>query len=695
MNGLKQAISKVNRYDFLLLLFGLFYALYWQQVSPIQYTGDSEGYLGVGRMLLGQSAFGMAPIFRTPGYPLLLVLTGAVIPGTFAPLLFMQALLVAFIPVIIYRILYPYGHRIALSASIIAILSGTTTAHTSQIMTEPLFTFLLFLGLFIVISILRHKRTVIAGQATIYPRLFYGFTLTFAALNTVRPIAWPMFWGLLLILISSLWRKDELKQEWRTIVTSILLFMGLMSCWAIADDILFSMGARFSPLIQARTLGNNRWESYLYDLPFNEAYFGPWSDRVGNISQTSPITFTRLENRPHMDRIRDIVLQDLIKNKEQFLHNHLYPFHLFGQYAHAPKQLADRMFTLPNYSYANYIRSAIEQNTSKKERQRLFYNAAKEAGSAWPKRWLILWLHNPLIPFSGPSHGNGSQHFLLAYSYLHHYQSQPNLESRHSLIDIKNGTATQLLFATLKHAWLDSPELWQGTEIPWVRFLDKPDELIDFILKNPNQNYAWDIAVTLWDLMGYNTMSQLLEQVANETFMSHRSSFIMRIWDNLLMVTAGPGEVSSDDLISQFAKIEIYDYLETAQLTKQEKAQLQSTRNRYEEPYIKWQAPLKWGYFLFYLCKPFFLLTSIITLAVLWSRKRPMLIPLSLILPYWMSVVIYGTFLTALPRYTDPTLLLPFIVTCMLLPEGLLIWKERKNRRSTLTIVENDLFELT
>lgn len=665
----------LSKYEWMLFIFSLSFALYWLMVAPIEFTGDSQDYLGLAHMILGKSAQGMMlPLYRTPGYSILMALTGAVIPGTFIPLVLIQALFAAVIPVIVYRILIPYGPRIAAIVALIVVLTGTTTVHASQIMSEQWFIFILFIGLSLAIRIIRDFS---ASQQT----LFYWLAITFAAMNMVRPIAWPIFWLILLTIVWDLRYDGRLTKLWKSALGSALLFMIFMTVWGLLDDVFMSSGARYSPLVQSRVSGDSRLQTYLYDLPFNEAYFDPWKQRVKNITK-DPTSFGTLKDRPAMAKIRNIVLQQIINDQNMLLRDQSkYPYQLFGKFANQPKQLVDRIFTFPNYVYANYVHSAVVKSVSKKDRLTLYYAAAEEAGRSWPKRWLALCRNQPLLSFTGPSSGTGVNQFLLAYTSLRH--SIPKIEDYNynslnpSAVNEKNGPATRFLFTTLTEALRNNPELWRGTN-PFGLYVDKPEELTNFLITHPSLDYSWSIEVMLWDLMGYHTMSLLVDQVANETFSLHVKPHILRAWVMVLMVVAGPGYVNFDDIRPEFAPRAFWAELETSLMTDRQKQELQTTQRFNHQHSANWLVPVQWGYFLFYLCKPLFLLTSVIILAILWSRKRPMVVPLVLMLPYLVSVAIYGWLFTAQPRYTDPTLLLPFIVTCMGLPECLRIWKERQ-----------------
>ncbi len=640
-------LSSQQKNILFIFFFSCCYSFYWVMIIPIQYTGDSESYLGVARMLLGLSPAGVAPIFRPPGYPILLALTGVVWPGTFVPLLIIQALFASSIPVLIYYIMIPYGASIALITAILSILSGTLIAHISQIMTEPLFTFLLFCGIALTAKMFREQHAPSS-------KLFYWLAIIFAIMNAVRPFAWLFFW-LILALLTMRWHKKKILKP---IIKSAGLFMALMLLWTTMDDILLSHGARYSPMLSMRVGADSMVENYLYDRPFREAYFSNTEKKFDSQSQ------------PAMGQIQQQALKYITAHQNVF----------FDKYTKNPSELAHKMFSEPNYKYMNDIQEIMEKTTAKKQRLALYHQAAKESQTNKLTYWLQMWRSHPFILFTGPSHGAGSNDFLLAYTSLQYYLPNPRANQYESLINEKNGPATRFMFSALKKMLQNNPEFWRYTNGLFGPFTEQQTGLTQYIVSHPGQSNAWEITVMLWDCLGYERASQLLKQVAKETFEAHQEAFALRIWENILFVAAGPGLIEFEHLGPQLGRIETYDYLETAQLSQRQKAELHATQKRYESTYTAWQLPIKLSYFIFYLCKPFFLLTSIIALTTLWARKKDTFLPLTLLLIHGLCVIIYGTLFTALPRYTDPTLLLPMIVTFMAFCDLKNIIQERKNK---------------
>lgn len=655
-------INLLGRNEWILFFLGLAYALFWQAITPIQYTGDSDSYLGVAHMLLMQLPTQQAPIFRPPGYPLFLALTGAVVPGTFTFTLWAQALLAGILPVLIYRIMAPDGRRIAFAAAIVSIAGGTMTAHTPQIMTECLFTLLLFLGIAVAVRMARRPEAI--------KREWIWLALAFAAANTVRPIAGPMFWAILLVLCVS-WRNGGLwPRLWRKAAAGALLFIGLMTSWIIVDDVIFSIGARYSPLTPARVGNDSKLQTYLYDIPFHEAYFEPWARRVA-YPDADPAAFGSLADRPAMAKIREIVREYLLTHLDQVkAQSSSYPRHLFGQFAKNPEALVDRMFSEPNYAYANYIRAALETTLSPEKRWKIFHEAAKDAGRNWPWRWVA---RSPLSFLFGPSRGSGPSHFLIAYT------SRPPVPIR-----IENGPATRLMMHTLADILHHSPELWHPmkSDSRFGPFVGHPETLIETMMKNPNPQYAWFMNVMLWNLMGYDKASELMNRVAFEAYALHPLPLMARNLEMTLMVAAGPSiRINNDPADSGFAPIEIYGYLETPQLQARQLEEIRTARDRYGPSYRTWRKVTNELYRWFHMLKPFFFCASLMALGILWAQNR-LLIPALLIIPYSISVLIYGILFTSLPRYVDPTLIIPVMITLLALPACAKLIRERREMRA-------------
>lgn len=710
--------------ELILFFIGLIYAIYWQTITPIQYTGDSESYNNLAHMLLGHPSYGIPLIFRPPGYPIFLAITGVPL-GTFKIILVVQALFAAFIPCFIYRIIAAYNVKTAMVTAIFAIASGIPVIHCSHIMTEQLFMFLLFLGLTFAVKAVKNPK--------LHANKVYWFAVILAALNTVRPIAGPMFWVMWLLICCHWWYTGLVSKLIKKILGSAIIFIGLMAIWIVGDDIFFSEGARYSPSNLQQISNDSKLDTYLYDLPFNEAYYNMWSRKIDKL-QSNPTADNSLTISPAMTKVSEIVKAYLLtqiepikidqskyeiyskyaNNIDEFIYkifpnykyaNYLqsylrylendflakkksiiidqktYPYELFGKYINNPDELIYKMFTEPNYRYANFIRTAVEVSLSAKERKKLFYLAAKEAGTNWPMRWLS---YSPIQLFLGPAHGGGAMKFALAYGPLRIPGGGFNSPS---IVQPENGPASRLLFSTIADILRNNPEFWQGyTDKEFQPFFNNPNALIQEILAKPTYNYTWFITIMLWQTMGYENAAKLMGKAAHEAFAIDLERTYLHIWNTLLMVAAGPALVQFDSLSPSFARIDIYAYMTSGLFTKNHIKELDSTRNRYNDDYLRWQNPTRVMFHRFYLTKPLFMVTSILGIAILWARREKIIIPLLVMVPHCISILIYGTLFTALPRYTDPTILIPMLVTFLAIPTVIQICKERMQQ---LYIINN------
>ena len=155
----------------------------------------------------------------------------------------------------------------------------------------------------------------------------------------------------------------------------------------------------------------------------------------------------------------------------------------------------------------------------------------------------------------------------------------------------------------------------------------------------------------------------------------------LRIWNTTLVVAAGPGTVHFDTRISNIARVDPYPYMEDGALKCNHVSELRATKERYNTYYQSWHEPTYVLFQIFYFAKPFFFLTSLLALAILWARRRPLIVPMLLMVPYFASVATYGMLVTALPRYTNPTILIPVMVTFLAIPTCIEIFRERRKKR--------------
>lgn len=198
--------------------------LAWFAVQNIGYHCDSPAYLQYAWRLLGQSQSTFIIWTRTPGYPLLMLLTGtAGTDGyfyTFKRLLAAQAVMAVLMPVLVYKTLAFYNRRVAFFGALFFIFSLAPFMESKLIMTEQLFKFLSLLLIYFLCRILAMKT---CGFKQLLP-----LTLTLLFLLLTRPSAALIcltVFGILLAVRMKWWRPIGL------CCTIPLGFLALFSLW--------------------------------------------------------------------------------------------------------------------------------------------------------------------------------------------------------------------------------------------------------------------------------------------------------------------------------------------------------------------------------------------------------------------------------------------------------------------------------
>src|SRR5262249_24243174 len=101
--------------------------LAWFSIQNIGYLCDSPSYMQYAWRLFREPAPTVVTWTRTPGYPLLIALTGTVGPGgyfyTFKRLLGAQALMAIAMPVLVYKTLQFYNTKVAFYGALFFIAS--------------------------------------------------------------------------------------------------------------------------------------------------------------------------------------------------------------------------------------------------------------------------------------------------------------------------------------------------------------------------------------------------------------------------------------------------------------------------------------------------------------------------------------------------------------------------------------------
>jgi 4-amino-4-deoxy-L-arabinose transferase-like glycosyltransferase len=175
------------------------------------FSSDGEGYavfaenlFSFGRFAKSESA--PPELFRTPGYPLFLTVTGVFLGSYFFSTL-LQIILTLFSGLLLYKIVEKFHSRKwALACSLLFVLEPTVVLHSLLLLSEIVHVFLLILSVYIIVCV--EKR---------YSFLLSGLILGASAL--VRPIS------LFLPPLFLLWFLNTYWKQWRILWKQALLFI--------------------------------------------------------------------------------------------------------------------------------------------------------------------------------------------------------------------------------------------------------------------------------------------------------------------------------------------------------------------------------------------------------------------------------------------------------------------------------------
>ena len=178
--------------------------------TPFHYNGDSEQYLKMAWYLLGDGR-GEYFYYRTPGFPLFLIVTGVASFESFWGLIAVHIVMAALIPVLVYRTFFHLNSSFAKIAATVILLSGYPFLYMSKVMTDHGAIFLQFWALLLVSKFLQ----------TCTRRDIIGLTLLLFFLALLRPAAGLMVFPVWLVF--SLIKPVP----WKHIFLSIIIFISL------------------------------------------------------------------------------------------------------------------------------------------------------------------------------------------------------------------------------------------------------------------------------------------------------------------------------------------------------------------------------------------------------------------------------------------------------------------------------------
>ena len=172
-------VSQLSTPTGILVFISALFVSIWFATQHIGFGSDSTTYYLLSRYLVHKSSAGSFVFFRTPGYPLLMILGIVPFTKTFIGLLILQAIMAILIPVLIYKTLQFIVPRSAFFGAVLSIVTLLPFVYSKAIMTDHVFIFTMTLLVYLMAKY----------QCTKKPIHLYCLSVCLIFLTLLRPSA--------------------------------------------------------------------------------------------------------------------------------------------------------------------------------------------------------------------------------------------------------------------------------------------------------------------------------------------------------------------------------------------------------------------------------------------------------------------------------------------------------------------------
>jgi hypothetical protein len=612
----------------------LAFAVFWQWNYPVYVTWDSLEYIHAAESMAGQGDRYLA-VHRTPGYPLLLLVTGVPFLHTFWITRVVQGLMAAAIPCLIFATLRPLSTRAASIVGWVTLASTIPFTYSTHIMTEQTSMFLFYLALFLVMRVL-------GGTAVPPWPWFIGLGAVGWLLALVRPangLLFSVFVVVGLLFRGRWWRR------WIAMVGLVFLFNAL---WVVVDRSFLGLGGVVSTYID-----RHDHEA----VSFARTYYSIVTRNITRKRYDQPILDA---TRGPAEKLLLEALLDYLRTKPKDW-TALEPAALFGRHAAAPEELLRRIKTEPSSSYCAFVPIALRAQRGQAELRELVRRFAGEQGES-PLKSIVRGL-----PFGVSSQMDGKVLFWQLYCPARFYGDGDQF-SRGTLIRPENGPATRFLMDQILNYLRLYPYDWntRGPAGSFDRFKDRPEDLVRNIFDHPDINYHTYLWMIMDDQLGPAASNELFKQAALEAVVAPLAQPLL-FWDNFLSTLAGPGETlfNGGTRVVSLSRVQVHatePYPDLHPRMNQEIAGRTTSWDLNRAPYA-----------VVYLVRPL-VVAGVFLLAVL-ALGGPWRAWFACGATIWMlQVLVASVFSSSHVRYTD--YLVP--LQCMLLAVGATAWKRAR-----------------
>lgn len=348
---------------------------------PLGFECDAAMFYAYAKGLVNIDG-GVISSYRPFMYPIFLLLTGSIIPGTFLVTILFQAIFGILTPIITYKILITYGRIYALLGSILIIISCVSYVGAKLILAEQLYLFILINSIFFLAKYLNESKI---------EYLYIYITLTLFATLTRLEGQIPSACGITLILCACYLKTRNIK----LVIVGLLYAMTILTTYSYVRSVYLRDISQFGSL-QTGTGAQfyNRFYGGFGAKEFNEKRNIGNSD---NLNQKGDSNLIKLENGPATNSLRKYLgiaivkypeiyqgmedgLSKLIKEKDAPADTY---YELFGRFEGNSEELLNNIFNsernLRTIQYSFYVPEALAKLLGRKKADQILLNASFEA----------------------------------------------------------------------------------------------------------------------------------------------------------------------------------------------------------------------------------------------------------------------------------------------------------------------------
>lgn len=378
----------------LLVMLSVFFQAAFLLANPIGFECDAAMFYNYAKAIIyiGRSASD----YRPPGFPLFLLVTGQIWPGTFLFTLLFQSAMAVLMPILVYKVLKYFGNVSAIFGSLFTIFSTITYNYSTLMLSDQLFGFTFLLAIyffsnyyflkkecdlkwFLLVSLIctftRWEGIFLLINGMIYVTFYYCKSRRYKSIGI-------LILSILLIFLSYTVVRAAYFKDIRMIGSlqngsgSQLLFRiyGADYSRIIQNDKKSESATTLQSLSNVNRGLSDKSNSVQYFQALNGENTKKLIDIVENFASTYPDSF-----RKRKDSILNLPISNLYENSYETL---------YGRFDGHPRKLAEHIFTAPsnglNSQYVFYVDSAVKSSLGVVDGNRLLIKASIEAMVANP-----------------------------------------------------------------------------------------------------------------------------------------------------------------------------------------------------------------------------------------------------------------------------------------------------------------------